>query len=308
MNNGKLQAKQEPLKSLHCPSPQSFLFNFRGSSLNTQLRSLVFHSPAPNPDLGAKPPAFSSQHNSKCATLSPQHSDESTIRCSQLSSECLTRCLQLNNELAARSPQQLFIDMSTEFLRRGQSVRFRAPGLSMHPTIKEGETITVAPVTPVDIKRGDILLYLVGTKAIAHRVVRIKREKNDSKSYSSANFAIQSTSHSSANSLLHASTPSLAHSSAHSSTQESTLSNALNPQLMFILRGDASLTLDDPVEAHQILGKVVSAERNGRSIDLYSRKARMLRIARACTSRLKKLILRILKANKGVGLTFGGLQ
>ena len=236
MNNGKLQAKQETLKSLHCPSPQSSLFNSRGSSLRSQFPSLISHSPAPNLDQSAKSPSFSSKHNSKCATPSPQHSDESVANC----------------------PQQLFIDMSTELLRQGKNVRFQAPGQSMHPAIKEGETITVAPVAPFNIKRGDILLYLAGMKVIAHRVVRIKREKNDS--------ATQPTSH----------------------------SKTLNPQLVFILRGDASGTCDDPVEAQQILGKVVSVEKRGRSIDLYCRRAKMLHFAHARASRLKRLILRIL--------------
>jgi hypothetical protein len=193
MNNGKLQAKQETLKSLHCPSPQSSLFNFQGTSLNTQP----------------------------------------------------------NKESATRCPQQLFIDISTELLRRGQSVRFRAPGLSMHPAIKEGETITVVPISSFNIKHGDILLYLTGKKVIAHRVVRIEREKSD--------FA--------------------------------THSKALNPQLIFTLRGDASPTSDDPVEAQKVLGKVVSVERLGRKIDLYSRKARMFRLAYTWASRLKRSVL-----------------
>lgn len=202
MNNGKLQAKQEKLKSLHCPSPQSSLFSSRDSLLNTQ------------------------------------HSKESAIRCAQ----------------------HLFIDMSTELLRQGQSVRFRAPGLSMYPAIKEGETITVAPISSFDIKRGDILLYLIGKKIIAHRVVSINREKS--------NFA------------------------AHS--------RALNPQLIFTLRGDASVTCDDPVEAKQILGKVVFVERRGRRFDLYCRRAKMLHFAHARASRLKRIILRILGLPKEV--------
>jgi len=268
MNNGKLQAKQETLKSLHCPSPQSSLFNSLGSSLRSQFPSLISHSPARNSDQGAKSLSFYPQHNSKCATPSPQHSDEPVANC----------------------PQQLFIDMSTELLRQGKSVRFQAPGRSMHPTIKEGETIRVEPLAPFDIKRGDILLYLVGRKVIAHRVVSIKSEKNDSQSHSSANFAIQSTSHSSANFSTHASTPSLAHSSAHSSRQASIHSKALNPQLIFILRGDASLTCDDPVEAQQVLGKVVSVERGGRSIDLYSLRVKIIRTIRFCASRLKRWV------------------
>ncbi len=293
MNNGKLQAKQEKLKSLHCPSPQSSLFTSRGSLLNTRFPSLVYNSPDPNPDQSAKSPTFGYQHNSKCATPSPQHSDESTIRCSQHSSERVTRCLQHNDELATCSPQHLFIDVSTELLRRGQCVRFQAPGQSMHPTIKEGETITVVPVASFDIKRGDILLYLAGTKAIAHRVVSIKREKGDSTSHSSAKFAIQSKSDSSAYSSIHASTLSLTHPSTHSSTQASIHSKALNPQLIFILRGDASAICDDPVEAEQVLGKVVSVERGGCSIDLYSRRAKMFHFAHARASRLKRWVVRI---------------
>jgi len=138
----------------------------------------------------------------------------------------------------------------------------------------------------------------VGRKVIAHRVVRIKREKNDSKSHSSANFTIQSTYHSSAYSSTHTSTPSLAHSSIRSLTQASNHSKALNPQLIFILRGDASLTCDEPVEAQQILGKVVSVERKGRNIDLYSRKAKMLRLTYTCASRLKRRMVRILLGMK----------
>ena len=268
MNKGKLPAKQEKLKSLPCPSPQSSLFNSRGSSLNTQLPCLVSNSPAPNPDQSTNSPSISSKHNSKCMTPNPQSIKESATRCSQHSSECVTRFPQHIDESGVHFPQHLFIDASTELLRQRKNVRFQAPGRSMHPAIKEGETITVAPIAPFDIKRGDILLYIVGRKVIAHRVVRIKRKKGDS--------MIQSST--------------------------------LNPQHLFILRGDASATCDFPVEAQQVLGKVVSVEKGGRSIDLYSRKARMLRIARACTSRLKKLILHILKANKGVGLTFGSFQ
>jgi len=167
----------------------------------------------------------------------------------------------------------------------------------MHPAIKEGETITVVPISSLDIKRGDILLYLIGKKVIAHRVVSIKREKNDSKSYSSANLAIMSTSNSSASfstqSLIQSMAHSITDSSNYSSTQASTHSKALNPQLIFILRGDASAICDDPVEAEQILGKVVSVERHGRSIDLYSRRAKMFHFAYARASRLKRWVVRI---------------
>jgi hypothetical protein len=136
----------------------------------------------------------------------------------------------------------------------------------MYPAIKEGETIIVAPIAPFDIKRGDILLYIVGKKVIAHRVVGIEKKKSDSSNQSSTQYL------------------------AKSPTQSSKLSSHL-----FIMRGDASATCDEPVQAQQILGKVISVERYSRKIDLYSRKARMLHIAYTRASRLKRLILCLLR-------------
>ena len=77
---------------------------------------------------------------------------------------------------SARSSQHLFLDVSTELLECGHSVRFKAPGRSMQPTIKEGETITVDPIAPEVVKRGDIILYRTPSGVVAHRVVGIKRE------------------------------------------------------------------------------------------------------------------------------------
>ena len=141
------------------------------------------------------------------------------------------------------SPHHLFVDVSMDLLHRGQSIRFRAPGRSMYPTIKEEETITVQPMAPSAIKMGDIILYRLEGIVIAHRVVRIERgEDGDSR---------------------------------------------------FILRGDASSDPDEPVEPAQVLGKVVSVERGGHSIDLCSRNAKMLRTAYVWASRLKRWIIRI---------------
>ena len=154
----------------------------------------------------------------------------------------------MNSESANKSvlsPQHLFTDVSTELLRSGQSIRFRAPGRSMYPTIKEDETITVQPVAPSAIKMGDIILYRLERVVIAHRVVRMERgEEGGSR---------------------------------------------------FIVRGDASGASDEPVQSGQVLGKVVSVERGGRSIDLYSRWAKMLRTAYVCASRVKRWMLRTLK-------------
>ena len=64
-----------------------------------------------------------------------------------------------------------------------------------------------------------------------------------------------------------------------------TQSSVLSPH--YCLQGDASLCCDQPVEAHQILGRVIGVERNGRSIALASRGAKLWHIARNLASGLK---------------------
>ncbi len=56
---------------------------------------------------------------------------------------------------------------------------------------------------------------------------------------------------------------------------------------MFRLLGDASLCRDEPVGAEQILGRVVRVERNGRSVALASRGAKMWHKVRRLASGLK---------------------
>ncbi len=87
------------------------------------------------------------------------------------------------NEIAAPSPAPgpacLFADLSTQLLGNGHRVRFRAPGRSMYPTIRDGEAITVAPVAAESVRRGDIILYRTERSVIAHRVARIERDGAD---------------------------------------------------------------------------------------------------------------------------------
>ena len=66
-----------------------------------------------------------------------------------------------------------FTEVARLVLERGYGVRFPAEGLSMGPTIRNGETILVEPVRGEDVRRGDILLYRWERGVRAHRVVRI---------------------------------------------------------------------------------------------------------------------------------------
>ena len=134
---------------------------------------------------------------------------------------------------------KILLDLTTELLSQGTTVRFRPSGRSMYPSIREGELITVEPVVASDVTLGDIVLYRSQRGLIAHRVV------------------------------------------GSSPTQ----SSVLRPH--FFLRGDSSLSLDEPVTARQILGRVVGVERDGRSVALASRGAKVWHKIRRLASGLK---------------------
>ncbi len=68
-----------------------------------------------------------------------------------------------------------FLQVTTDLLHAGYSVRFRATGRSMFPTIKDGEEITVEPVEPSSVRRGDILVFRDERGVTAHRLVRMRR-------------------------------------------------------------------------------------------------------------------------------------
>ncbi len=159
----------------------------------------------------------------------------------------------------SESSPDVFSDVSAELLRRGARVRFRATGRSMEPTIHEGEAITVEPVAPAAITRGDILLYRWERGVIAHRVIRIERTQR-------------------------AGVPQ---------------SSVLSPHYSLILRGDASASCDTPIQPEQVIGKVIAVERAGRRIDLASRRAKLKRTCHVWASRLvhwlhlKSLILKV---------------
>ena len=66
--------------------------------------------------------------------------------------------------------EALFTPLCVRMLEGGHAVRFRAPGSSMHPAIRDGEWLTVEPVEPVALRRGNVLLYRSRRGLTAHRV------------------------------------------------------------------------------------------------------------------------------------------
>ncbi len=155
----------------------------------------------------------------------------------------------------------MFKDVVIDLLKDGYKVSFNAPGHSMYPTILANEPVVVEPVEPVTVHKGDIVLYRSNGSLIAHRVMGIVREDR-AQEFSS---------------LIQAFMPE---GQASDETAPFKSENAYAPQddrvsgssgnCFFILRGDAARTFDEPVKSNQILGKVVSIERNGSSLNPYS--------------------------------------
>ncbi len=70
-------------------------------------------------------------------------------------------------------PPGLLGALIADGLASGRVVRFCATGSSMHPTIRDGESIAVAPVAIERIVAGDVLLCQRRRRLLAHRVVRV---------------------------------------------------------------------------------------------------------------------------------------
>lgn len=66
--------------------------------------------------------------------------------------------------------------LSKEILGGGISLRIPTVGISMHPMIRAGDIIVVESARVDDISIGDIVLYCLGEKMVAHRVIRRRVE------------------------------------------------------------------------------------------------------------------------------------
>ena len=150
----------------------------------------------------------------------------------------------------------MFPELITELLQDGYKVNFSAPGHSMFPTIMANETIMVEPIDASKAAMGDIILYRSNGNLIAHRVVGIDM---------------------------------LTDNSSSSPSDLETQSSVLSPSHFFIFRGDAAAACDEPVEASQILGKVISIERYGCSISPYSSTHKLSCFALFWMARIKRL-------------------
>ena len=163
----------------------------------------------------------------------------------------------------------VFCSTAAELLQSGNGVRFSAPGYSMHPIIMPSDVLHVAPIRAEELFIGDIALYRAGDRIIAHRVVRIQKGEVDRNGHFGP-FAFSAS---------RTAGPPLKARSTAPQAQRSSL-------IHITLKGDACSTPDPPVTAEQILGKVISVERQGRHIDPYRLSCTLYSLAYRFLSRL----------------------
>ena len=88
----------------------------------------------------------------------------------------MTCPVTISQDPETRTDSGLFLRLASDLLQDGVSVRFRATGTSMHPTIRDGDIVVVAPVHAHAIGRGDVLLCRLQRGPTAHRVVAVSGE------------------------------------------------------------------------------------------------------------------------------------
>ncbi len=141
-----------------------------------------------------------------------------------------------------RKDSYLFVELTRVLLQQGCNVQFRAAGTSMHPTIRDGEVVTVAPRSVERVAAGDVILYRCDRGPTAHRVIAVRP------------------------------------------------SPAGRPVLY--LQGDNLCSIDRPIQADEVIGRVVSVRRDGRD-RLVDRRARHR--VRRMAARLATLPRRLLR-------------
>jgi hypothetical protein len=65
-----------------------------------------------------------------------------------------------------------FLGLGKAILASGHALRFQAKGWSMHPFLRDGDFLTVAPIGDSPVKAGEIVFYIADEeKALVHRAL-----------------------------------------------------------------------------------------------------------------------------------------
>ena len=70
-----------------------------------------------------------------------------------------------------------FMELSKQILQQGSTLRIKAGGTSMLPSIKDRETLLIVPADESSVSVGDVVLRLNGNSMQVHRVVKKSKSK-----------------------------------------------------------------------------------------------------------------------------------
>jgi signal peptidase I len=65
--------------------------------------------------------------------------------------------------------------LTETLLASGSCVRFRASGGSMHPTIRDGDVLVLAPIDPSELRTGAVVLARQSGRLVAHRIADVTK-------------------------------------------------------------------------------------------------------------------------------------
>lgn len=133
-----------------------------------------------------------------------------------------------------------------ESVRRCEGIRLPAVGTSMVPAIHPGDVLSIQPVDPKEVSRGDIVMYAREQVLVVHRVVRTSADSREP---------------------------------------------------YFVTRGDRSLRDDAPIDAGELLGRVVSIERRNRRVNVYPFSNRVRQVLGLVLRRSDRATYLFLRAN-----------
>ena len=67
-------------------------------------------------------------------------------------------------------PGSAFYKFGKDLVGTGVRIRLRMQGMSMHPFIRDGEVVEIAPVSLMQVAVGDVVFFRSGDGLLAHRV------------------------------------------------------------------------------------------------------------------------------------------
>ena len=162
---------------------------------------------------------------------------------------------------------RLLWDIGLDLLSQKKLIKFRAPGCSMTPFIRDNETIVIKPCRAEELTFGDIILC--------------ERPRDQ-----------------------HQNTPSERKLQSSKVIHRFLGRKKIGNQKVLIIKGDANLNYDQPVQPKHVLGKVIAVEKKGWTIRLNTKTGRLLNVLFATISPLSFLIYPSLKFMKPVNSLF----